>query len=174
MQRSTKNLLRWIAVLPGAIFGGFLATFPLHWVLYFTLANGETISGVDIGPIEYTLYPFVIAITFVLVGSRIAPNHKFKTAIVLTCLWIASFIALFLFIPDSQVQFGIRGIGSLVGPLLGLAINYLSEKKKIVQKIENKGGDIIIKAGDGGPRGNGGNINIGPGTYKAGDVIQKK
>lgn len=122
MQQSTKNLLRWVAILPGAMLGGFLATFPLHWVLYFTLANGEIISGVNIGPIEYTFYPFVIAITFVLIGSKIAPNHKFKTAVVLTCLWIASFIALFLFMPDSQTQFGIRGVGSLLGSLLGLFI----------------------------------------------------
>lgn len=37
----------------------------------------------------------------------------------------------------------------------------------------NKGGDLIFKAGDGGIRGNGGNLNIGPGIYQAGNAIQK-
>lgn len=122
MQQSTKNLLRWITVLPGAILGGFLASFPLHWILYFTLARGEIIFGVNIEPIEYTLYPFAIAITFILIGSKIAPNNKFKTSVVLTCLWMLSFLAIFLFFSDSQTQFGIRGIGSLLGSLLGLFI----------------------------------------------------
>ncbi len=39
---------------------------------------------------------------------------------------------------------------------------------------KNKAGDIIFKAGDGGVNGDGGNLTIGPGTYKAGDYIQKK
>ncbi len=51
-----KYWLRWIAVFPGALLAGLLATFPLHWILYFTLANGGTISGVNIEPIEYALY----------------------------------------------------------------------------------------------------------------------
>ena len=173
MKQSTKNLLRWIAVLPGAIIGGFLATFPLHWVLYFTLANGETISGVNISPIEYALYPFVIAVTFVLIGYKIAPNHKFKTSIVLACLWIASLIGLFLFM-RGQAQFEIRTAGSLFGPLLGVAVSYFSKKSEAEQRVENKAGDLIIKAGDGGPGGRGGDVHVGPGIYKAGDAIQKK
>ncbi len=36
----------------------------------------------------------------------------------------------------------------------------------------SKGGDINIKAGDGGPNGNGGSIELGPGIYKAGDAAQ--
>lgn len=36
----------------------------------------------------------------------------------------------------------------------------------------NKAGDLNIKAGDGGSHGKGGDVNLGPGTYKAGDVIQ--
>ena len=121
MEQSTKNFLRWIALLPGAIIGGFLATFPLHWILYFTLAHGETISGVNTNPIEYTLSPFVIAVTFIIVGFEIAPSHKFKIAIVLSSLWIVSFITLFLFM-SAQPQFGIRGAGSLAGALLGVFI----------------------------------------------------
>ena len=44
---------------------------------------------------------------------------------------------------------------------------------QIFKSNENRasnGGDLIIRAGDGGTNGsNGGDINLGPGTYKAGD-----
>jgi len=33
-----------------------------------------------------------------------------------------------------------------------------------------KGGDMVFKAGDGSANGKGGDIHIGPGTYKAGDA----
>jgi len=122
MKQHTKNLLRWIAVLPGSIICAVLATFPLHWVLYFSLAHGETISGVNINPIEYNLYPFVIASTFILVGQYIAPKYKFKTSIVLTSLWVFSFLIILFFVPN--MQFGIRGIGSLLGAFLGLFITW--------------------------------------------------
>jgi ABC-type sugar transport system permease subunit len=122
MNETTRNVLRWIFVLPGAAITGLLATFPLHWALYLGLAHGETISGVDINPIEYNLYPLVIAVTFVLAGYEIAPNHKFAVSIALTCTWIVSFVALSLLLPAPQVQFGVRGVGSLFGSLLGLLI----------------------------------------------------
>jgi hypothetical protein len=38
---------------------------------------------------------------------------------------------------------------------------------------QNKGGDMIFRAGDGGLSGNGGSLNIGPGYYRAGDAVQK-
>ncbi len=122
MNQSSKNLTCWILLLPGALVGGFLATFPLHWILYFTLANGEIISGVDTNPIENTLSPLVISLAFVLMGSYIAPKYKFETAVVLTILYIITFISVFLFAPNSQVEFGIRSVGALAGLLLGLFI----------------------------------------------------
>ncbi len=122
MSQSGKDLIRWALLLPGVIIGGFLATFPLHWVLYFTLAHGETISGVNIDSIENALYPLVISFAFILSGSYIAPKHKFKTAIVLIILYFTTFISLFLFIPNSQVKFGVRGVGALAGSVLGLFI----------------------------------------------------
>src|SRR5437763_1507823 len=83
-----RQILRWLAVLPGAILGAVLSTFPLHWLLYFTLANGETISGVDIRPIEYFLYPVVMSFAFVVTGSEIAPIKKFQTAIGLSIMYL--------------------------------------------------------------------------------------
>ncbi len=133
MNQKTKTILRWVAVLPGALLAGFLATFPLHWILYFSLAKGETISGVNIEPIEYAIYPFVIAITFVLAGYEIAPNHKFKTSVGLTILWITLFLSAFLlvpiFIPQLELNFELRGILSILGSLLGLFIVWKKEEK---------------------------------------------
>lgn len=37
-----------------------------------------------------------------------------------------------------------------------------------------KAGDMIFRAGDGGQGGKGGDLHVGPGTYKAGDAIQQK
>ncbi|HTR18690.1 MAG TPA: hypothetical protein VMH91_01765 [Candidatus Paceibacterota bacterium] len=60
----------------------------------------------------------------------------------------------------------------LVPLTIALVANYFSSKPKNTQTPSNKGGDIIIRAGDGSVQGNGGNVYIGPGTYKAGDAIQ--
>jgi len=123
-----KYWLRWIAVFPGALITGLLATFLLHWILYFTLVHGKIISGVDIKPIEYMLYPFVIAIAFIFAGYKIAPKYKFKTAIVLFgiyfIIWSAvSIISLFKeSIYGIDMQFSGRTMLSLVGAIIGLYI----------------------------------------------------
>ncbi len=121
-------------MLPGAIFGAFLVTFPLHWILFFLFNGNETDigsskffvqlfgNGISYEYIEYSLSPFIIAVTFVLVGSYIAPKHKLKTSVVFTILYFTTFISLLLFLPNEQVEFGIRGVGALMGSLLGLLI----------------------------------------------------
>jgi len=133
MSDYTKNLFRWIAVLPGAWLAGFLATFPLHWILYFTLVNGETISGVNIEPIEYNLYPFVIAIVFILVGSKIAPKHKLKTSVILAVLYVLFIIgSVILGLQNGiEMSFGIRTLGPIVGLLIGLFIIWQKSKYNI-------------------------------------------
>jgi|SRR3989344_3290678 len=127
MSESTKNTFLWLSVLPGAIICAILATFPLHWVLYGTLVSSSIVSGTDIEPIERFLSPFVIATVFVLIGSRLAPNHKFKTAVMLSILYIASFLSLFIFMPE-QAIFELRGVGALTGSLLGLFIVWKKHK----------------------------------------------
>ena len=121
-----KYWLRWIAVFPGALLSGLLATFPLHWILYFNFANGDIISGVNIEPIEYVLYPFVFAFAFILGGYEIAPKYKFKTAIILfgfyLGVWsILNFIALFEgSIYEVNIRFSGRTILALAGAIIGL------------------------------------------------------
>lgn len=43
----------------------------------------------------------------------------------------------------------------------------------MIDNNNNKAGDLVFRAGDGSENGNGGDLNIGPGTYKAGDFVQK-
>lgn len=133
-----KYWFRWVAVFPGALLAGILATFPLHLILYFTFANGDIISGIDIEPIEYLLYPSVIAAIFIFAGFKIAPKYKFKTAIILFCfylfLWLViSLVALFKGnLYGVSMQFSWRTILSLVGAIIGLyGAKKVDEKTKI-------------------------------------------
>ncbi len=121
MHSEIKNILLWVGVLPGAILGGFLMTFPLHWILYSTLVSGSVISGVNIEPIERFLSPFVIALGFVLIGTRIAPSNKIETATVLTITYLLLFMSVFIFMSERAV-FELRSVGALIGSCLGLFV----------------------------------------------------
>ena len=85
MNNKITYWLRWIAILPGAIFAGFLITFPLHWLLYIAFAHNETfLVFIELPPrsdiwIEQLLYPFVMAMAFISAGHYIAPKYKFKS-----------------------------------------------------------------------------------------------
>lgn len=76
------NIIRWLAVLPGAILGGVLSTVPLHFVLYQTLTGSGLVEPYPDSP-ERLLGPFILALIFVWAGSRIAPSRKVETAIFL-------------------------------------------------------------------------------------------
>ena len=127
MKLRVKNIFLWVSVLPGAILGGILTTFPLHWFLYGRLVSGSVISGVDIEPIERLLTPFVVALAYVLIGSHIAPSRKLKTAVVLVIIYLISFVSIFIFMSD-KAAFGLRGAGALVGVCLGLLVAWKKYK----------------------------------------------
>lgn len=124
MREVTKSSLRWILVLPGAIIGAFLSSVSLHLILYFSLAHGETISGVDIRPIEHSLYPFILAMTFVLVGAEIAPKQQFQVAIGLAILYLIGAICVLFFASTVGVHMFIemRSIGPIIGLLIAVFI----------------------------------------------------
>ncbi len=137
MKKNFTYWLRWFVVLPGALLGGILVGFPLHWILYFTLRN-ETIF-IDPYPElpERILFPFVMTIVFIWVGSRIAPEHKLKTSIVLFGILlfiIGGFVFLTLSGSDwlgYQLYFQYSGIGTVmavVGAFVGLYIVKRKEK----------------------------------------------
>lgn len=144
MKKDYIYWLRWLVVLPGALLGGILTSFPLHWILYSTLRN-ETIF-IDPYPElpERILLPLVAAFVFVWAGSRIAPEHKLKTSIVLFGIWLfLSGGVVFLTLYDSgwfgqQLYFqgGIIGpIMAVVGAFIGLFIAGRKEKKLLPNSI---------------------------------------
>lgn len=136
MKKDIIYWLRWIAVLPGALTAGILMTFPLHWILYLAFARNGTFLGFIELPdganisIEYALYPFVIAITFILIGFEIAPKYKFKASVSLTIIWLVSFVGMFIFMAEQGLQ--LRGVLSLLGALLGLYIAWGQAKLKTI------------------------------------------
>jgi len=141
MQHLTKNTLRWIAVFPGALIASIIALFPLHWLLYLKFADNGTILGFIELPqgtnisIEYVISPFVIAITFILIGSKIAPKFKFKTAIILAILYLLFAIGTIIFSIKNgiEISFGARTAGSLFGLFAGLFIIWKLEKTRCLK-----------------------------------------
>jgi len=147
MNKDYKYWLRWLVTLPGALLAGLFVTFPLHWILYF-LFNKEEADlgsvksfiqlfghGMSYKDIEYILYPFVIALTFVLAGYKIAPKYKFKTAVVLfgiytlVSLTLPFIAAVLLKNRDIQIQFfSVRQISALLGAAIGLYISSIMNK----------------------------------------------
>lgn len=128
LNKGFEYWLRWLAVLPGALLSGVIALFPLRWVLYSTLS-----TFVDPYPElpERFLSPFVTAAVFVWAGSRIAPERKIETSVILFGLWLF-LLGGFVFLTlsgagwvDRQLYFQGRGIApvmSAVGALAGLYI----------------------------------------------------
>lgn len=127
-----KYWLRWIAVFPGAIMAGLLATFPLHWILYLAFAQDGTIFGIiELSPganifTEQLLSPFIIAVTFIFVGYKIAPKYKFKAAVVLFGVYSIAWLALIAVALSGSSFYGItmhfsgRMVLALLGAIIGL------------------------------------------------------
>ncbi len=132
-----KNI-RWVAVFPGALLAGFLATFPLHWLLYLAFAHNGTILGFIELPegtnvfIERMLYPFVIAFVFIYTGFEIAPRQKFKAAIVLAILYITFAVGAFILGTKNglKMSLGIRILSPILGLFLAIIIAWKKSKYK--------------------------------------------
>ena len=79
MKRGIVYWLRWLTVVPGAVLAGLLATIPMRYILWKTLT--EFIEPYPELP-ERILTPFVICGVCVIASSRIAPEYKKQTALV--------------------------------------------------------------------------------------------
>lgn len=138
-RNSLIDLFRWILVLPGSILGGILMTFPLHWLTVLLFSNREfdlfslrfflniAFGDLDARTAEYILYPFVIAVAFILFGYKIAPRHKFKVAVIIFLLYFVSWSVVSTLLLSNgfgQNRFGFSGrtILALSGAVVGLLI----------------------------------------------------
>jgi hypothetical protein len=126
------NIIRWLAVLPGAVVCAVLSVFLLHLVLYQTLTGSGIVEPYPEAP-ERLLGPLVLALAFVWGGARIAPFRKVETAVVLfgaLLLLIGASVALGLTggrIGNAQYYLRLGGFplaGSVVGAFIGLYLAY--------------------------------------------------
>ena len=127
-----RNIIRWVMVIPGAIISSCLINFPLHWLLYLKFAKNGTFLGfievplrADIS-IEHIIYPFIMAITFILAGREIAPKYKFKTAIILFLIYTITW----LIISIATSEFSIRSALAITGAIIGLYISKVKPQQK--------------------------------------------
>ncbi|MBI3046586.1 MAG: hypothetical protein HYY86_03580 [Candidatus Harrisonbacteria bacterium] len=137
MKRDFTYWLRWLVLLPGTLLAIIFASFLLHWVLYSTLTG--FIEPYPELP-ERILLPFVAAVIFIWAGAYIAPEHKFKTAIILFGILMFS-LGGFVFIVftnsdwvGGQLYFEGGGIGpimSVLGAIFGLFYPILRKKRKV-------------------------------------------
>jgi len=124
---------RWLAVIPGAIGAGLLVLFPLRLTLYMTLR--QIVDPYPEFP-ERLLSPLVIASVFIWVGSKIAPEYKKETSIVLFCIWLflaGGFVILVLSGGDwmgRQLSLQYNGIGPIMGIIGAFVGLYLARKRK--------------------------------------------
>lgn len=124
------SVLRWIAVVPGALLAVVAAMFPWHWVvlIYANVVDQESLGlGLlvrAIGPedVERAGYGFLTPLVLVSVSARIAPRFKQATAVVMSFIVVAIW-AFFWTVGRSllnQQGVSVEVIQSLVGN--GLAI----------------------------------------------------
>jgi hypothetical protein len=129
------QILRWIAVLPGAIIAAVLSLFPLHILLYLVFTR-----FVEVYPEmpERILAPAILSGVFIWVGSKISPAYKLETAVVLFGIWmflVGGFVFLTFFGSEfygGQLYFQYGGIPvfmSVIGSIVGLFVAW-SERKK--------------------------------------------
>jgi hypothetical protein len=101
--KNAYNIIRWILILPLSIIGGVVMLFPLHWILLNTL--NHFVTPYPELP-ERLLTPFVFSLTFVITGSKIAPNYKFFTSVFLFSIFMILIGVYIWFISNNIEWFG--------------------------------------------------------------------
>jgi hypothetical protein len=136
-----KQILRWLAVLPGALLGAVIVMFPVHWVAMYIHHFGTPdqmitdeqgrglLQSMPLESLERFGDALFVAGTFIGVGAFIAPRFHFATAILLTLLLVGfiswAFVnasSMGMHIEDSPFRLVINAIFWLVS--VGLALSY--------------------------------------------------
>ena len=94
------QVLRWLAVLPGAFLCALLVTFPIHWVVMLIQLFGDSgddavvsiggknpLAAIPPEMLERFGYALFTPLVMIMVGAKIAPKFKFPTGIALAVLW---------------------------------------------------------------------------------------
>ncbi len=135
MEKENKIVywLRWFAVFPGALIGGFIssmiASFPIHWILVLKASSnpdGATASNFE--TIELAITSFVFTALYIHLGTKIAPTgKKYITALAL----IVALIILVIILATS-FHLGMSSISRMIAAILGLM--YATWQAKIEER----------------------------------------
>ena len=136
-----KQILRWLAVVPGALLGAVIVMFPVHWSAMYIHHFGSPdpiitddqgrglLQSMPLESLERFGDALFVAGTLVGVGAFIAPRFHFPTAIVLTLLlvgcisWVFSNASsMVMHFDDSPFRMVITAIFWLVS--IGSALSY--------------------------------------------------
>jgi hypothetical protein len=128
------EIARWIAVLPAALMGALLVSFPVHWaVMLISLfdrpdesaitVNGKgLLASIDPQVLERFGYALFVPMVLIVVGAKVAPRFKFQTGIALAILWGVLFgAAVTLALTNGPfewkmlIAFGLAVVGVTVG-----------------------------------------------------------
>jgi hypothetical protein len=96
-----KHILRWLAVLPGAILAALIVMFPIHWaalyIHHFGPFSGPLITdeegkglfpSMPLESLERFCDALFVPGTLIAIGALIAPRFRLATAILLTLLLV--------------------------------------------------------------------------------------
>lgn len=145
MNRDFLYWTRWVFALPISLLFGFLADFPVHFILYRTLSGGENpfIYPYPALP-EQLIAPFFRALIYMWSCSKIAPDHKLITGIIFSAIWILGaggvfFLGIIGFqignTKLTMVAGGLPIIFGVVGIILGLFMFNKELLKSIISRL---------------------------------------
>jgi hypothetical protein len=136
-----KQILRWFAVLPGALLGAVMVMFPVHWIAMYIHHFGTPdpiitdeqgrglLQSMPLESLERFGDALFVPGTLIAVGAFIAPRFRLATAIVVTVLMIGfmswaliSANSMGMHIADSAFRMVITAILWLVS--VGCALSY--------------------------------------------------
>jgi hypothetical protein len=141
---TSRQLLRWIAVLPAGILAAALVAFPVHWLVMINLGgwgmdpiieirNPQTLQN-----IERFLQACFGSLAFIYFASRTAPNCRRTTSYMLASLIVIGLPILVHWLNSASIsrgygvmiEYGFANIlANVLGSAGGIYLIYAHERK---------------------------------------------
>jgi hypothetical protein len=120
------QILRWIAVIPGALLAHLILMFPIHWlVIWLHMKDSEGNNGffalIPEDIMEYGILAFTAPFALIFVGSYIAPKYKLHTGVAMGILWAILFLGSIGFTVGTREVEGWNWLRLTVTVALGIA-----------------------------------------------------
>jgi hypothetical protein len=112
-------------LLPAGLVAVVAVTFPIHWavLLFKGLDQGDSfgLSNLPAAALERMGYAFFNPLTFIYVGTRVAPSYRIQTAVVLMVLWAMAIGAVLMYGATSGAYSGLAWAEFAAIGVLGVA-----------------------------------------------------